>query len=168
MSLTKKVYGKFNNASLDIDLVMSKPAYKPLVYEFISSFHLTNWGNTWNFRIQNTDFYWSKEEACNHLGFPMTGVLVTPSSRQRLNFWKELDRVHSLREPLFTILHFKWHLALYSPSSGDEYQLWTGNKGLHIGWWLKPYVEFGPRFSLIDLLECASNTVTIDSWGALP
>lgn len=76
--------------------VMGLPMYKSLVYEFLDSFtvkhreRMYDENSAWEFRIQNTNFRWSREEATRSLGFPLFGVPARATLGQRFAMWTRL------------------------------------------------------------------------------
>ena len=98
------VYDLFNKSRLDFDLIFTLPSYKTLVYEFIASFKSLGGVNTardqrgWSFRIQNTDYFWTRREVCERLDFPEDGISHIPTERTCMATWKNLTGLDELGE----------------------------------------------------------------------
>lgn len=94
------MFSRFANSSLNIDVVMGKPAYKPLVYEFFASFTITHGermfdeNSKWQFRIQNMDFCWTIKEATKNIGLSRNWIPASTTPEQQFVFWKRLTGVN--------------------------------------------------------------------------
>lgn len=81
---------------------MGLPMYKLLVYEFLASFtvkhgeRMYDEDTMWEFRIQNTNFRWTRKEATSYLGFPMFGIPAHAPLKQRFYTWTRLTKQETM------------------------------------------------------------------------
>lgn len=164
MKVRNKVYDKFELVELDINRIMREPAHTKLTYQFIASFNCIHNGEAfgkdtvWEFRIQNTNFTWTREDAKKFLEFPMTGSYSIPTVELSNNFWTKLTGLEKFgaKESPFLMREGAWQIVHRlvatnincQPESNDVVTLedlelmWAIGQGEAMDW----FRIFGQRF----------------------